>query len=73
MSDRCRACRSLFAAAFTKLTQKFLGRHKERILLEDAADDDHRMRAHDVNHDFSSKFAEMAGAEDCVVYGLMSG
>ena len=49
------------------LAQEFLWRHEERILLKNAADDDHRMRPHDVDHRVASKFSEMVGADDRIV------
>jgi len=33
-----------------KFSQELIRRHKERILLKDAADDNHGMGSHDVNH-----------------------
>jgi hypothetical protein len=48
-------------------SQELLRRHKERILMENASDDDHRMRPHDVNHRVSSKFREMVCADDRIV------
>ena len=51
----------------TKFTQEFIRGNKEGILLKDAADDDHRMGPHDVNHRVAPEFAEMVGADDCVV------
>ena len=42
-------------------------RHKERVVLKYAADDDHRMRAHDVDHRVSSKFRKIVNADDRVV------
>ena len=47
--------------------QELPRRHEERIVLENAADDDQRMRAHDVNHSVSSKFGKMVGADDCII------
>ena len=38
--------------------------------MEDSADDDHRMRAHDVNHGVPAKFSKMVGADDRVVVKL---
>src|SRR2546427_4503551 len=67
MLDRRRGRRSLSSSPFAKLSQELLRRYKERILLEDAADDDHRMRPHDVNHRVSSKFRKMVRADDRVV------
>src|SRR5271167_2321478 len=51
----------------TKFTQKFVRGDKEGVLLKEAADDDHRMRPHDVNHRVASKFAEIVGANNCIV------
>jgi hypothetical protein len=46
-----------------ELAQEFFGRHVERIPVQEATDDDHRMRPHDVDHRVASKFAEMVGAD----------
>ena len=35
--------------------------------MKDAADDDHRMGPHDINHRVARKLPEMVGADDCVV------
>src|SRR5580700_6673362 len=51
----------------TKLVQKFLGRDEERILLQNAADDDHRMRAHNVDHRISSELIQAVGADHGIV------
>src|ERR1700730_1940970 len=67
MLDRRRGRRSLSGSPFAKLSQKLLRRYKERILLEDAADDDHRMRPHNVNHRVSSKFRKIVHADDSIV------
>src|ERR1700683_974013 len=48
---------------FPNFTQELFRRSKERILLKNTPDDDHRMRPHDVNHRVPSKFAEMVGAD----------
>src|SRR5258707_15078026 len=47
--------------------QELPWRHKERIVLENAADDDQRMRAHDVNHSVSAEFRKGVGADDRIV------
>ena len=52
---------------FTNFTQELFRGHEERILLKNAADDDHRMRPHDVNHGIASKFRQMVGADDRIV------
>src|SRR6202050_5574247 len=49
------------------LTKEFLGRHVERILMQEATDDDHAMCPHDVDHRIASKFAELVGADHRVV------
>jgi hypothetical protein len=51
----------------TKFMQKFVRGDKEGILLKDAADDDHRMGPHDVNHRVAREFAEMVSADDRIV------
>src|ERR1700722_20784705 len=50
-----------------KLRQELLRRHVERILLQHAADDDHRMGAHHIYHGISAKFGEIVYADDRVV------
>jgi hypothetical protein len=50
-----------------KFSQELIRRHKERILLKDAADDNHGMRSHDVNHRVTPKTAEMVSTDDRVV------
>ena len=50
-----------------KFAQEFVWRHKERILLEYAADNDHGMGPHDVNHRIAAELAKMVGADYCVV------
>ena len=42
-------------------------RHEERIVLENAADDDHRMRPHNVNHSVSAEFRKMVRTDDRIV------
>ncbi len=49
------------------LSVKLSNRYKERIVLKNAADDDHRMRPLDVNHRVSSEFRQMVRADDRVV------
>ena len=48
-------------------SQELLRRHEERIPVQQATDDDHRMRPHDVDHRVTPKFAELVGADDRVV------
>ena len=49
------------------LAKKLLRRYEERILLKNPADDDHRMRPHDVDHCVPAKFREIVGADDGIV------
>jgi hypothetical protein len=48
-------------------SEHLLGRDIERIFLEDAADDDHRMRAHDVDHGTGIELGQVIGADHRVV------
>jgi hypothetical protein len=47
-----------------KFTQEFVRRDKERIFLEDAADDDHRVSAHDLDYFVAAKLPEMVRANN---------
>src|SRR4029077_17197289 len=47
--------------------QELPWRHEERIVLENAADDDQRMRAHDVNHSVSAEFRKMVRTDDRII------
>src|SRR6266404_6687969 len=49
------------------LTKKLLRRHIEWILLKDAADDDDRMRPHDVDHRVTAESVQVVRANDCIV------
>src|ERR1700683_541089 len=49
------------------LAQEFLGRRVERIPVQEAADDNHRMRPHDVDYRVAPKFAELVGTDHRVV------
>lgn len=44
---------------FTQLPQEFVRRNEERVLLEDASDDDHRVGPHDVDDDLPAKLGEI--------------
>jgi hypothetical protein len=57
----------LFGAALIQLLKKFLRRHKEGILLKNAADDDHRMCPHDIHYDVTAELGEIVDADDGVV------
>src|SRR5262245_13968863 len=47
--------------------QKLLRMNVERILLEHAADDDHRVRSHDVDDGVAGELPEVVGADDRIV------
>jgi hypothetical protein len=47
--------------------QEFPRRDEERIVLENAADDDQRMRAHDVNHSISAECRKVVSADDRII------
>src|SRR5258705_13702104 len=49
------------------LTKKLLRRHIEWILLKDAADDDGRMRPHDVDHGVTAESAQVVRANHRIV------
>jgi hypothetical protein len=49
------------------LAQHLVGRHEERVLLQDAADDHHRVCAHDVHDDFCTKLVQIVGSTHGVV------
>jgi hypothetical protein len=58
---------SAHGPTLAKLGQELLRGHKERIPLQNAADDDHGMRPHNVNHRVAAKLAKMVGANHGVV------
>ncbi len=47
--------------------QELPRRHEERVVLENPADDDQRMRAHDVNHSVSAEFRKMIRTDDRII------
>ncbi len=57
----------LSGSALSNLAKEFPRGDKERILLEDSPDDDHRMGPHDVDYGVSAKFREIVDADDCVI------
>src|SRR5215467_5555453 len=67
ISHRRRAYLNLRGSPFAELSQELLGRHKKRILLKNAADDDHRMCPKDVNHSVTTKLAKTVRADDRVL------
>jgi hypothetical protein len=54
-------------AACAQLLQELIRGHEERVLVEDAADDDHRMGSHDVNDNTSAKLGEIVSSDDRVM------
>src|SRR5258708_1349269 len=68
MSDRrCQAHVDRLALRSRTSRRNSSGGTKKRIVLKYAADDDHGMRSHDVNHRISSKFREIVGADHNIV------
>jgi hypothetical protein len=67
-----RGCGFTESAAFLQFSQEFVGRHKERILLNDAADDGQRMGPHDVDNDIPAKLCEIVCADDWVEWTLLT-
>ena len=53
-------------AACAQFPQELIRRHKEGVLLEDAANDDHRMGPHNVNDDPPAKLGEIVYSYDRV-------
>src|SRR5712671_6022016 len=54
----------LCSVAFAQLAQELIRRNEEGVLLERSADDNHRMRPHDVDNDFPAKLGEMVRSSD---------
>ena len=52
--------------SFTQFPQELIRRYEERVLLEDAADDNHRVRTHDVDDDLPAKLGEIVYSYDGV-------
>jgi hypothetical protein len=53
--------------ALAKFSQELIRRHKERILLQDASNDNQGMRSHDVNDRVTAKTTEMVSTDDRVI------
>ncbi len=51
----------------TQLPQEFVRRNEEGVLLEDAADDDHRVGPHDIDDDLPAKLGEIVDSYDRVL------
>jgi hypothetical protein len=56
--------------SFPQPSQEFVERHKERILVNDAADDDQWMGPHYIRNDISAKLSEIVSANDGVKWAL---
>src|SRR2546425_3582403 len=52
------------SAALAYHSQELIRRDEEWVLLEDSADDDHRMGPHDVDHDLPAKLGEIVDSYD---------
>ena len=52
------------STAFTQLPQELIGRNKEGVLLEDAANDDHWVGPHNINDDIPAKLGEIIYSYD---------
>lgn len=50
----------MLASTFAQLAQKLIRRNKEWVLVQNAANDDHGMGAHDVNDNVPAKLGEIA-------------
>ena len=59
--------RAVLSFPFAELAQEFVGRHVERVLLEDAADDHRRVHAHRVHDDGGAELGHVVGAADRIV------
>jgi len=59
----------LGAAALAQLSQELVRRYEERVLLEDSADDDHGVGAHDLDNDVTTEPGEIVRANDRVLEG----
>jgi hypothetical protein len=66
ISGRCRQTTPT-GSPLAKFSQELIRRHKEGILLKDAANDNHGMSSHDVNHRVTPKPTEMVSTDDRVV------
>ena len=53
--------------SFTQFPQELVRRNKERVLLQNAADNDHRVRPHDVNYNLPAKLGEVVDSYDRVL------
>src|SRR3954469_22253597 len=61
-----RAARVL-RSPLAKIRDELLRRHKKRVPVKDAADDDHRMRAHDVDHGIAAELVQAICADHRIV------
>src|ERR1700733_303593 len=63
----CRRRITPTSSPLAKFLQELIRRDKERILLKDAADDNHGMRSHDVNDRVPPKTTEVVSTDNRVV------
>jgi hypothetical protein len=66
ISGRCRRTGPA-SSPLAKFAQELIRRYKEGILLKDAADDNHGVSSHDVNHGVTTKTTEVVSEDDRVV------
>src|SRR5207302_7362064 len=64
-SDRCWF--SPRCAAFAQFPQKLIRRYKERVLLDDAADENHRVSSYDVNDKVAATLRQIIKTD----YGIL--
>lgn len=70
LSGRGRIGRSPRGPPLAKFKQELLRRHIERIVLKDAADDNHWVRPHDVDHRVAPELAQMVSADNRVFMAM---
>ena len=54
------------SAPLAQFPQELIGRNKERVLLKNSADDDHRMGSHNVDDNGPAKLGEVVNSYDRV-------
>jgi hypothetical protein len=67
MSASCRGRAGPPGSSFAELLKELDWRNENRISLKNAADDDHRVRSHDVDYGVPNKFADVISADHGVV------
>src|SRR5438874_672165 len=53
--------------ALAQLPQKLIRRHKERVLLDDAADENHRVSSHDVDDKVAATLRQIIKTDHCIL------